>query len=104
MRKYFLAGASLSLLISFAPAAAQQTCPPPQSAVSPVMQCGARGGTDLLAIPNVTHPNACKFLCDGNNHCRAWTYMFADRSCRLKAQVPPAAVQNNNCCFTGRKI
>jgi hypothetical protein len=101
MHPFRLAGAAGLLLLCVTPAIGQE-CAAPLGAVNPTMQCGARGGADLRVEPDVAHPNACSFLCDGDNQCLSWTYRNAERTCHLKAQAPP--VQNDICCFTGRKI
>ena len=101
MHNHRLAAAVSLVLLAVAPAVAQQTCQPSSGAVNLSSQCGARSGGNLREVPDIAHQNACQFLCDGDNKCRAWTYVTATRSCQLKAEETD--VVNDNCCFTGLK-
>jgi PAN domain len=65
-----------------------------------------RGGGDYKTVDLTPDPTglACKTACEGDNHCRAWTYLrpgygSADALCFLKDKVKPP--HHKPCCISG---
>lgn len=98
MRKILFAISIFCALNSIGTVAFAQQCRV-GGAVNPTNQCGARLGASVDTLRNIASINGCKFRCDGNRFCRAWTYVIAEKDCYLHQIVDP--VVDNNCCATG---
>ena len=99
-KKCLSAALCLALLVAQASIAAAQSCPTGQA--NPTIRCGARPGPFFEVIADIAHAQGCKSRCDDLLRCRAWTYTITTSSCGLRAQDAP--VQNDDCCFTGKKF
>ena len=91
MRRIIIAVAALSGLVMFSfQANAEQSNRIIHSGDYDSYQVGPRQGW-----------GACKRSCDGDQRCKAWTFIRRSRQCRLKYMVGES--ERNNCCVSGVK-